>query len=125
MNDTEKIRTFKDLHAWQEAHTLVLEVYRATKKFPREELFGIVNQMRRAAVSVTSNIAEGFSRNSYRDKTQFYAIAQGSLTELERQLLVARDLKYILPTEAVYLLDQTLQVHKILNGLLKSSRGRV
>lgn len=125
MENADKIHTFKDLHAWQEAHTLVLEVYRITKIFPREELFGIVNQMRRAAVSVTSNIAEGFSRNTYRDKTQFYAIAQGSLTELESQLLVARDLGYMSTKEAVPFEDQVLKTHKILNGLLKSSKGRV
>ncbi len=124
-DNSPKIHTFKDLSAWREAHTLVIDVYRVTKKFPREEFFGIVNQMRRAAVSVTSNIAEGFSRNSYKDKIQFYAIAQGSLTELESQLIVARDLGYLLSTESTSIQEQTLKAHKILNGLLKSSKLRI
>lgn len=121
--ENAKIRTFKDLNAWKEAHQLVLAVYRLTKGFPKEELFGIVNQMRRAVVSITSNIAEGFSRTSFKEKVQFYAIAQGSLTELESQVLVARDLKYMQAAESAFLEAKILVVHKILNGLLKRSKA--
>ena len=78
----ERIKSFTDLIAWQEAHKLALIVYKTTKKFPENEKFGLVSQMRRSAVSITSNIAEGFSRVSKKEKLQFYAIARGSLTEL-------------------------------------------
>jgi four helix bundle protein len=80
---------------WKEGHKLVVMIYKATKRFPKDELFGLTNQIRRAAVSITSNIAEGFSRNTFKDKTNFYAIALGSLTETQNQLLVARDVGYM------------------------------
>ena len=89
------IKSFTDLEAWRGGHTVVLDGYRLTKSFPREEQFGLASQMRRAAVSVTSNIAEGFSRRSAKEKTQFYHVALGSLTELQNQLLVAKDLLYL------------------------------
>jgi four helix bundle protein len=120
-----KIHTFKDLNAWKEAHQLVLVVYRTTKRFPKDEIFAMVSQLRRAAVSITSNIAEGFSRTSFKEKAQFYAVAQGSLTEVESQILVARDLGYFGATEAVRLESDILKVHKILNGLLKSTKSRI
>ncbi|MBI2475842.1 MAG: four helix bundle protein [Candidatus Taylorbacteria bacterium] len=85
-----KIQTFTDLNAWKEAYKLTLMIYEITKRFPKEELFGLVSQMRRCSVSITSNIAEGFSRQSYGEKVQFYSIAQGSVTELQNQLLVAQ-----------------------------------
>ncbi|MBI4599730.1 four helix bundle protein [Candidatus Uhrbacteria bacterium] len=76
------MRSFTDLKAWQEGHTLVLKIYKITQSFPKEEQFGLTNQLRRAAVSLTSNIAEGFGRGSYKEKAQFYSIALGSLTEV-------------------------------------------
>src|SRR3989338_7285206 len=90
-----KIKSFTDLNAWREAHKLALMVYKATKDFPKEEIFGLVNQTRRAAVSINSNIAEGFSRQSYSEKIQFYSITQGSNTELQNQLLIAKDVGYL------------------------------
>lgn len=78
----KKIQSFTDLNAWKEGHLLVILVYKITKSFPKDELFGIVNQMRRCAVSITSNIAEGFSRQTFKEKVQFYCISLGSLTEL-------------------------------------------
>lgn len=80
--ESRKIKSFTDLTVWKEAHELVLLIYSLTKDFPKEELFGLVTQIRRAVVSITSNIAEGFSRNSYKEKAQFYAMALGSLTEV-------------------------------------------
>src|SRR3989344_1808308 len=94
-NKNKKIESFKDLIAWQKGHELVLEIYKITKAFPKEEQFGLTNQLRRAAVSLTSNIAEGFSRRSYKEKSQFYSMALGSLTEVQNQLLIAEDIGYI------------------------------
>lgn len=116
-----KITSFTDLNAWKEGHKLVLEVYRVTKNFPKEEMFGLTNQMRRCAVSITSNIAEGFSRNTSKDKAQFYAISLGSVTELQNQLLVARDVGYLEKEEFNKIASQTIVVHKLVNGLIKSS----
>lgn len=93
--EEEKITSFTKLNAWKEGHTLVLIIYRTTKIFPKEEFFGLINQMRRCSVSITSNIAEGFSRNSWKEKLQFYSMVLGSLTELQNQLIIARDVGYI------------------------------
>lgn len=122
MEGVKKIVNFKDLDAWREGHKLVILVYEITKAFPREELFGLTIQMRKCAVSITSNIAEGFSRQSYKEKVQFYAIAQGSVTELQNQLIVARDVKYIDDKKFKDIYKQTVKVHKILNGLIKKSK---
>lgn len=122
---TATIKKFTDLNAWQEGHKLVLEIYRVTKKFPRDELFGLINQMRRCAVSMTSNIAEGFSRQSFKEKVRFYSISLGSVTELQSQLMVARDINYI-SWEDFDVLDKKSEiVHKLINGLIKSSRNRL
>ncbi len=78
----KQIKDFTDLKVWQAGHTLAIDVYAITKTFPREKIYSLTDQMRRAAVSVTSNIAEGFGRNTYNDKVQFFYQAQGSLIEL-------------------------------------------
>lgn len=85
--EARKIKSFTDLIVWQEGHKFVLLVYRHTKLFPKEELFGLTSQLRRAAVSFTSNIAEGFSRNSYKEKAQFYTMALGHLLKHKTNLL--------------------------------------
>ena len=77
-----KIQSFTDLDTWEKGHQLVISIYKKTQLFPREEMFGLTSQMKRCSVSVTSNIAEGFSRQSYKDKIRFYYISKGSLTEL-------------------------------------------
>lgn len=122
-HESVKIRSFTDLVAWQEAHKLALMVYKVTKSFPKEELFGLINQMRRAAVSVTSNIAEGFSRQFYKEKVQFYCIAQSSNTELQNQLLLARGVGYLKEKEFQQIAVQSVNVHKLLNGLIKKSKS--
>ena len=86
--------TFQDLHVWQKSHQLVLAIYDATTRFPKHELFGLTSQMRRAATSVASNIAEGFKRRSRWDKARFLNIAEASLDELQYQLILSRDLGY-------------------------------
>lgn len=121
--DVAKIRSFTDLDAWREGHKLVLMIYETTKRFPKEEQFSLTNQLRRAVVSVTSNIAEGFSRSSYKEKIQFYATALGSLTETQNQLLVARDVGYLSNEEFAKIAQQTVTVHKITNGLIKKSKS--
>lgn len=123
-NGDAKITSFTDLHAWQEGHRLVLDIYEITKCFPREEIFGLTNQMRRCAVSITSNIAEGFSRQSYREKVQFYSTTLGSTTELQNQLVIARDVGYITTDQFNLLAQQSITVHKLTNGLIRSSRIR-
>ena len=108
--EKEKIKSFTDLNAWKKSHDLVLGVYKITKEFPKEEQFGLINQIRRAVVSITSNIAEGFSRSSYADKSRFYSMSLGSLTETQNQLLIARDLGYINKKEFDKLADEMQEV---------------
>lgn len=120
----EKIRSFTDLNSWKEAHKLVVVIYKITKSFPEDERFGLTNQIRRAAVSITSNIAEGFSRNTFKEKTQFYSIALGSLTEVQNQLLVARDVGYLDNKIFQEIGAQTVIISKLCNGLLKSNRTK-
>jgi len=111
-----------DLNTWKKGHQLVLEIYKATGLFPKEELFGLSNQLRRAAVSFTSNIAEGFSRNSMREKVHFYAMALGSLTELQNQILIAKDVGYM-PNEVFrQLWDDAIVTNKLISGLLRKSK---
>lgn len=114
-----RIKSFVDLYAWQEGHKLVLMIYKETENFPNKEMFGIVNQMRRAAVSITSNIAEGFSRNSDKEKYQFYNISYGSTTELQNQLIISRDVGYLSHDKFNAIAEQIIKVLKLLNGLKK------
>src|SRR5262245_25690284 len=113
-------QSYRDLIAWQKATKLVTEIYSATQRFPIEERFGITNQLRRAAVSVPSNIAEGQARFSQKEFHHFLSHARGSLVEIETQLLIARDLKYLPPAKAETLLARTTEIGKILNGLIAS-----
>lgn len=118
-----RIQSFTDLEVWRESHELVLMIYKTVRKFPKEEVFGLIIQMKRAAISITSNIAEGFSRQSYREKLQFYSIAHGSLTELQNQLLIARDVNYLDSVDFNQLSSQTIIVHKLLNAFIKKTKS--
>lgn len=124
MAENTKIKSFTDLDAWREAHKLVLKIYEKTKEFPKEEMLCLVNQMRRCAISITSNIAEGFSRNSSKEKIQFYYISLGLSTELQSQLLICRDLKYIKNEDFNVVAEQTVKVCKIINGLIRKLREK-
>jgi len=115
------IRTFTQLNTWQQGHKFVLLIYEITGKFPNSEKFGLVNQMRRAAVSVTSNIAEGFCRNSRKEKIQFYRTSLGSLTEIQNQLIIAKDLALIKYEDFEKAFEQSVTVSKLINGLIKSA----
>jgi len=120
-----KITSFTDLSAWKEGHKLVLLVYKLTKHFPRDELFGLTSQMRRCVVSITSNVAEGFSRNSWKEKLQFYSTALGSITELQNQLLVSRDVDYLSKENFKQVAEQSIVVSKLVNGLIKKSKSEI
>ena len=121
-NELGTIKSFTDLDGWKESHKLVLAIYKETGNFPKSEIFGLVSQMRRSAVSITSNIAEGFSRQSYKEKIQFYSISLGSVTELQSQLYIARDVGYIEGNMFEDINKQSVKVHKIVNGLIKGAR---
>jgi len=112
-----KIKSFTDLNAYKEARKLVLIIYNTTKNFPQEEKYGLTDQMRRAAVSIASNIAEGFSRSTVKDKCQFYSISYGSLSELQSQLLIAKDLRYINQLLFNQIAQQSIIVRKLISGL--------
>ena len=111
---------YKDLVAWQKAMTMVTNVYEVTKSFPSDERFGLISQIRRCAVSVPSNIAEGRARNTPGEFKQFLGIARGSLAELTTQLIIAQNLGY-LPNEAPTI-SMVEEVGRILTGLIKSLR---
>jgi four helix bundle protein len=117
-----KIQSFTGLLAWQEAHKLVILIYRVTSAFPKEESFGLTNQLRRAVISITSNIAEGFSRKSFKEKIQFYAMSLSSLTEVQNQTLAARDIGYMEKMDFDHIAQQSVTVSKLLNGLIKKSK---
>ena len=118
-----KIKSFTDLEAWKEGHKLVLLIYKITVNFPKDEMYGLISQMRRSAISITSNIAEGFSRHSFKEKVQFYSIAQGSLSELQNQLLIAKDVGFLDKNTFSTIAEQSIKVSKITNGLVKKSRS--
>ncbi len=120
----EKIREFYQLDVWKMGHEMVLEILKITKTFPKEEIYILVSQMRRAAISVTSNIAEGFSRRTPKDKMHFYTIAAGSLTELYNQLFICRDTGYLSPEVFVDLEKRIITILKCLNALIASIRSR-
>jgi four helix bundle protein len=113
------MKSYTDLDVWKKARQLVKEIYLVTKKFPKEELYGLTNQMRRAAVSVPSNIAEGHGRNSTKDSLQFFFIARGSLYELETQIFVSFDLELLIQIDLDILTNQITDCKKLLNGLIR------
>ncbi|MDO8511980.1 MAG: four helix bundle protein [bacterium] len=117
-----KITVFTDLNAWKESHKLVLLTYQLTKTFPKDEMYGLISQMRRAAISITSNIAEGFGRQTYPEKIQFYSIAKGSLSELQNQLIASRDTNLLNEDSFQNAFKQSITAHKLITGLIRRSR---
>ena len=110
--------TYEDLKVWRRAMDLVLEVYRSTSSFPMQELYGLTSQMRRSAVSVPSNIAEGKGRFSRKELLQFLFHARGSLLELQTQITIGRELGFLAPSEGEKLTDLASEVGRLLNGLV-------
>jgi four helix bundle protein len=119
---TNKITSFTQLTAWQKNHSLVLGIYAATEKFSKTEQFVLTSQIRRAVISITSNLAEGFSRYTRADKAHFYQMALGSTTEIQNQLIVSRDLHFMSSEIFKPLADLSIEVNKLINGLIKSLR---
>ena len=113
------MKDFKDLRVWEKAHSMTIGVYKATKEFPREELFGITSQMRRAASSIGANIAEGTGRRSDGELTRYLHIARGSAAELEYHLLLARDLDLLSTVRFDLLRRQVDEVQRMLTSLIQ------
>lgn len=124
MVEKVRIKSFTDLIAWKEAHKLSIRIYRITEKFPDKEIYSLVSQMRRCAISISSNIAEGFSRQSNKEKIQFYFIAKASLTELQNQLLLSRDVGFITSEIFQEIAELTVLVDKLIIGLIKSLKRK-
>lgn len=117
-------KNYQDLLDWQKSMDLVVEVYRATKSFPKEETYGLTSQLRRAAISVPSNVAEGQGRNSPKEFIQFLRIALGSLREVETQLLISHRLAYLADDVLTSLLELASQAGRLIQGLLNSLKDK-
>ncbi|MFA7255756.1 MAG: four helix bundle protein [Candidatus Omnitrophota bacterium] len=118
------IKTFQELQVWQKAHRLVLLTYKVTKAFPKEELYGLVSQLRRSAASIPTNIAEGYKRRGAKDYARFVNMADASLEETKYHLILARDLEYMDLEHSRELADLCDEVGKMLNGLYRSLLGK-
>ena len=113
------MKDFRKLQVWEKAHQLALALYHVTASFPRDETYGLASQMRRAAASIPSNIAEGCGRDGDAELSRFCTIARGSASELEYQILLARDLKLIQPNEFEELTQQTVEIKRMLTVLVQ------
>jgi four helix bundle protein len=116
------VKDFKELRVWAKAHEMTLTVYQLTHNFPKEELYGLTSQMRRSAASIGTNIAEGCGRRSDGELTRFLQIARGSASELEYQLLLARDLHFLSLTNHRVLEGQLVQIQRMLTSLVQRVR---
>jgi len=117
-----KVKSYKELIVWQKSMDLVEEIYSATRTFPKEEIYALTNQLRRASVSIASNIAEGQGRQTTADFCRHLSIANGSLYETETQILISQRLKYLPERTAHGLMQLTGEVGRLLNGLVRSLR---
>jgi four helix bundle protein len=113
------VKDFRQLKVWQKSHELVLELYQSTASFPRSEAYGLTAQIRRAAVSIPSNIAQGCGRYGDAELARFCHIASGSASELEYHLLLARDLKFIRPDDYEKLMQQTIEIKRMLTAFVQ------
>lgn len=112
------IKSFEDLPVWQDARKFTNKIYKLTNKFPKEELYGLTSQIRRATVSIMSNIAEGFDRRSDKELSNFLSMSRGSSSEVQNDLYIALDLKYISQTEFNQLYQEAKKIAKQINGLM-------
>ncbi|MEZ6153392.1 MAG: four helix bundle protein [Pirellulaceae bacterium] len=113
------VQSYKDLIVWQRAMELVTQIYKETKSFPKEEMYGLTSQLRRAAVSIPSNIAEGHARKGTAEFRNFLSIARGSLAEVETQLLISLNLNYLDQTRLAQLMAIQIEVNKMVNALMQ------
>jgi four helix bundle protein len=123
--ESNMLRSYRDLLVWQKALDLAVLIYHLSEKFPKSEIYGLTSQLRRAAVSVPSNIAEGYGRGSRKEYLQFLSIAQGSLKELETQVILAQRLDYVKEEDGEAVLSVSETVGKMLGGLMRSLRTRM
>lgn len=114
----KKMRNYKNYTVWQKSHQLVLEIYKITHNFPKEELFALTSQMKRSSSSIPTNIAEGCGRSSDKDFCRFLYISYGSANELEYQIILSIDLQFIAFEKGQFLLSQIEEVKKMLNALI-------
>lgn len=119
----EKIRNFKDLKIWQKGIEIVKDVYAMTKEFPREEMYGITSQMRRSAVSIPANVAEGFKRFHGKEYSQFLHIALGSVAELETHLIISKELGFIKDEQLAEISEKLDHISKMVSSLLNKISG--
>ena len=117
------MKTHRDLKVWNNSISLVTKVYKMTSVFPKEELFGITSQLRRAAVSIPSNIAEGAARTSRKEFHKFLSIALGSASELETQLIISRNLNYLTIENSESLINELITIQKMIQGLMKNLKS--
>ena len=115
----DKIQTYRDLEIWKTGIDVVKDTYLLTEKFPKHEIYGIVSQMRRSAISVPSNVAEGFKRYHNKEYKQFLYMTLGSCAELETQITIAKELMYITSESEVKLLDRLDHIGRMISNLLK------
>ena len=116
------MRDFKGLQVWEKSHALSLGIYKATAAFPKEELYGLISQMRRAVVSIAANIAEGCGRGGNADFARFLQIAFGSASELEYLLLLSRDIEYLKPADYERYSADVMEIKRMLTGLMQKLR---
>jgi four helix bundle protein len=117
------MKTHKDLNVWQESISLVTLVYEKTKAFPKDELFSLTSQIRRSDVSIPSNIAEGAARESNKEYLRFLFIAQGSLSELDTQLIISNNLNFLNREDYLLISEKLIAIRKMLAGLIKFRKG--
>ena len=120
-----EIKSFTDLNTWKSAHKLTVDIYIETKKYPKEETYGLVSQIRRASSSIMANIAEGFARYPYKDKTRFYYHARASLAEVQNHLYLSQSLDYISEIQFSELLKETGNLGQLINGLINSTKKQL
>jgi four helix bundle protein len=121
----KRMNHFTDAEVWKQGHNLILQIYKFTRNFPKEELFGLTSQIRRAALSITANIAEGMGRKSYKDRVRFFYTSRGSLFEVENFCFVMRDLGYMRDEEFSKLYLRIEETRKMLNGLIRETKKRI
>ncbi|HPR18066.1 MAG TPA: four helix bundle protein [Candidatus Cloacimonadota bacterium] len=117
------MRDFKKLKIWQKAHELTLDIYRITRNFPPEEIYGLTGQLRRASSSIEFNLAEGCGRDSEKELSRFSSISMGSASEVENELLLSLDLEYLSETDYTRLYEKTIEVKKMLSSFIISLKN--